>query len=51
MNAIDACPEPDVVRRFALGWLSQEQSLGLEEHLAACPRCARRRTNLGNCVP
>ena len=41
MNVIDACPEPEVVRRFALGWLSQEQSLGVEEHLAACPRCSR----------
>src|SRR5262245_49665503 len=41
MDAV-ACPEPQVIQRFALGCLSEEESLALEQHLTSCPRCSRR---------
>jgi WD40 repeat protein/tRNA A-37 threonylcarbamoyl transferase component Bud32 len=40
MSVSPACPDPEVIHRFALGRLSEEQSLHLEEHVGGCARCA-----------
>jgi serine/threonine protein kinase len=40
MDPTSTCPEGAVLRRLALGQLSDQEAAPLEEHLAQCGRCA-----------